>query len=108
MAYAYDLLGVDARKEFKDFNIEQQADIICHYYLAVYHKNYSVNQTQFPTLLAQQTRREYILRRFLKNPMDKNLKSIEWNWGRNDQNKSILGRAVNQKFYRRGTKFYSF
>ncbi len=78
MAYAYDLLGIDRGKEFKDFNIEQQADIVCHYYLVKYHANYVSQEPQLRNLISQQSRREYVLRDFLRNPLDRKLKSEEW------------------------------
>lgn len=108
MAYFYDLLGADAKKEFKDFNIEQQADIICHYFLVKYHKSYVVKLSNLPTLLAEQSRREYVLRDFLKNPLDKKLKSVAWGWGENNKNKDISRRAIAKGFYRKGRDFYSF
>ena len=78
MAYAYDLLGIDRGREFKDFNIEQQADIVCHYYLVKYHANYVFQEPQLRNLINQQSRREYVLRDFLRNPLDRKLKSEEW------------------------------
>ncbi|WP_049227163.1 hypothetical protein [Neisseria sicca] len=108
MAYFYDLLGADAKKEFKDFNIEQQADIICHYFLVKYHKSYVVKLSNLPTLLAEQSRREYVLRDFLKNPLDKKLKSVAWGWGESNKNKIISKRAIAKGFYRKGRDFYSF
>lgn len=108
MAYFYDLLGADANKEFKDFNIEQQADIICHYFLVKYHRNYVLKLSNLPTLLAEQSRREYVLRDFLKNPLDKKLKSVAWGWGENNKNKNISKRAITKGFYRKGRDFYSF
>ena len=77
MAYAYDLLGIDKGKEFKDFNIEQQADIVCHYYLVKYHANYVFQEPQLRNLINQQSHREYVLRDFLRNPLDRKLKSEE-------------------------------
>ena len=77
MAYAYDLLGIDKGKEFKDFNIEQQADIVRHYYLVKYHTAYVLARPTLNYLMNQQANRILVLRDFLKNPLDNKLKSEE-------------------------------
>lgn len=73
-AYKYDLLGADSRKQFKDFNIEQQADIICHYYLVKYHPKDAMDILG-PSLFHQQAQRASVLREFLNNPKNKTLRS---------------------------------
>ena len=77
MAYAYDLLGIDKGKEFKDFNIEQQADIVRHYYLVKYHTAYVLARPTLNYLMNQQANRILVLRDFLKNPLDNKLKFEE-------------------------------
>lgn len=79
-AYAYDLLGADSKKEFKDFNIEQQAEIIAHYFWMKYYPATAKKYLSY-LLISQQQNRKYILRDFLVNPKNKILKSI--NWGKN-------------------------
>ena len=76
-AYAYDLFGADAKKEFKDFNIEQQAQIIAHYFLVKYYPTTARNYLS-SLLISQQQNRKYILKDFLVNPKNKILKSIDW------------------------------
>ena len=76
-AYAYDLFGVDAKKEFKDFNIEQQAEIIAHYFL-VKHYPTTAKSLLSPLLISQQQNRKYILKDFLVNPKNKILQSVHW------------------------------
>lgn len=107
MAYAYDLLGADARKEFKDFNIEQQADIICHYYLVQYERQFVLRTPAFNYLLSEQANRKYILREFLVNPTNKKLKSEQQGFNNTDENIKNFKRAIQDKFYRKGPNFYS-
>ena len=76
-AYAYDLFGVDAKKEFKDFNIEQQAEIIAHYFL-VKHYPTTAKSLLSSLLISQQQNRKYILKDFLVNPKNKILQSVHW------------------------------
>ena len=76
-AYAYDLFGADAKKEFKDFNIEQQAQIIAHYFLVKYYPTTARNYLS-SLLISQQQNRKYILKDFLVNPKNKILQSVHW------------------------------
>lgn len=76
-AYVYDLFGTDAKKEFKDFNIEQQAQIIAHYFWVKHYPTTAKSYLPY-LLIRQQQNRKYILRNFLINPKNKILKSIHW------------------------------
>lgn len=70
LAYFYDLNGADKNKEFKNLNIEQQADIISHFYITKYYP-IDANKILGTNLFSQQNQRAYILREFLKNPNNK-------------------------------------
>lgn len=70
-AYLYDLYGKDKNKAFKEFNFEQQAEIVSYYYDAVYLINskrrvHAEKRNELPLL-------KNVLKDFLKNPKDKNL-----------------------------------
>lgn len=71
IAYLFDLYGKDKIKSFKEFNFEQQGDLVSFYYDAVYLQNSRIklhpkNVKQLPLL-------KNILKDFLNNPKDKNL-----------------------------------
>lgn len=76
-AYVYDLFGSDAGKEFKNFNIEQQADIIAHHFWV---KNYPQTAKKYlsASLFSQQALRTLVLKDFLINPKNEKLRSINW------------------------------
>jgi hypothetical protein len=71
-AYDYDLNGVDAGKKLPQFNMEQQADVIAHYFDAIHLAGVGRNKvhSERVALLPQL---QYALQDFIKNPNDKSL-----------------------------------
>lgn len=79
-AYDYDLDGKDKNKNFTEFNFEQQAELISHYFDAVYlsidgHKDRAMHQKNSKNLVTLTN----ILKDFLNNP--KNQMLISKNYG---------------------------
>ncbi|MEQ1064604.1 zinc protease [Acinetobacter sp. XH1741] len=75
-AYDYDLANDDQGKKFNQFNFEQQAEIISHYFDAYY---LSIQGHNYPVLhnknVMQKTALKDVLNEFLVNPSDKKLLS---------------------------------
>lgn len=73
-AYDYDLLYNDQNKKFSEFNMEQQGEIVSHYFDAVYLSNVNHDlPKQHANNKNQLTALKKVLIPFFNNPTDKNL-----------------------------------
>lgn len=73
-AYGYDLICDDQYLEFNQFNFEQQAEIISHYFDAFYLPEKGHNDLDLHNKnLKQKFALQKVLSIFIKNPLDKNL-----------------------------------
>lgn len=79
-AYDYDLLCDDQDKKLNQFNMEQQGEIISHYYDAVYLTNFPNHDLPISHKknLAQLAALKKVLQDFLNNPSDKNLLPLNY------------------------------
>lgn len=88
-AYDYDLICDDQYREFNQFNFEQQAEIISHYFDAFYLPEKGHDSPKLHNKnLKQKFALQKVLSEFIKNPSDKNL--ISKNYGKTYYGKEPL------------------